>query len=139
MLDGTIILVDDDKADQEIIKQVIYKTNIESKLIILNSGEEFLSFMETKHPHPNLILLDLNMPKISGREVLRKLTDQQIKDRIIIILTSSNNEDDINFCYSVGVKSFFTKPSDLNSYNKMVENITNYWFDDNIKFPCNFV
>jgi len=134
MTDNTIVLVDDDKADQEIIRQALKQSKIESELVILDSGEKFLEFIENKNS-PNLILLDLNMPKISGREVLLKLTDQQIKDRIIIILTTSDNENDIKFCYDVGVKSFITKPLDLVSYNLMVENISNYWFNDMLKLP----
>lgn len=136
MIEDTIILVDDDKADQEIMKQAIYQTKIKSKLIVLNSGEEFLSFIKKEHNYPSLILLDLNMPKISGKDVLKRLTDKQIKSKIIIILTTSNNEDDINFCYQAGVKSFITKPSTLKAYNKMVENISNYWFNNILKKPC---
>ena len=56
MANDTIILVDDDKADQEIIKQALYQTKIKSKLIIMNSGEEFLSFIKEQTIHPNLIL-----------------------------------------------------------------------------------
>ena len=137
MLNKTIVLVDDDKADQEIIKQALHQAGIKSKLVILDNGEKFLSFIEQNH-HPNLILLDLNMPKISGKEVLTRLTDQQIKDRIILILTTSDNESDIDFCYKAGVKSFITKPSDLTSFNKMIETISRYWFSDMLKLP-NFV
>ena len=135
MIDNTIILVDDDKADQEIIKQAISKTKTNSKLITIDGGEEFLSFIEKRNNDPRLILLDLNMPKISGREVLKKLTEQQIQSKIIIILTTSDNDRDIKFCYDLGVKSFITKPSDLVSYNRIIENITNYWFDSALHLP----
>ena len=137
MLDNTIVLVDDDEADRLIIKQAIDQTKIKSKFISFNRGEDFLSYMSEIENNSILVLLDLNMPKISGKEILKRLTDQQIKNRIIIILTTSNNKDDINFCYNAGVKSFITKPSDLNSYNKMIKNITTYWFDDILKFPIN--
>lgn len=134
MLDNTIVLVDDDQANQEIIKQAILQTEIKSKLIIIDSGEKFLSFVE-EHHNPSLILLDLNMPKISGRDVLTRLTDQQIKERIIVILTTSDNVDDIEFCYKFGVKSFITKPLDLISYNKMIRDISHYWFSSMMKLP----
>lgn len=133
-----IVLVDDDKIDQEIIRQILSQYKIETNLTIFNNGEEFLFYIKNTKNKPDLILLDINMPKISGKEVLNSLTDCQIKNRIIIILTTSENNEDINFCYNAGVKSFITKPSDLVTYYSIIENILNYWFEKMLKLP-NFV
>jgi len=130
-----IILVDDDKVDQEIIKQALNNARTPNNLIIFNNGEEFLQYSQTKNEKPDLILLDINMPKISGKEVLMTLTDFQIKNQVIIILTTSEDINDIRFCYNAGVKSFITKPSDLNSYDIMIEDILNYWFKKMLKLP----
>jgi len=128
-----ILLAEDDKADQEIIRRSFDRINLNYELNIVENGEVFLRFLEEiekgKQQEPDLILLDLNMPKIDGRQALEKLEQEKIINRVIIILTTSKNKDDMDFAYSAGVKSFITKPSNLVEFNKMIEKLKTYWLD----------
>ena len=128
-----ILLAEDDRADQEIIRRSLNKANLNYDLHIVNNGEELLKYIDGtekgKNKEPDLILLDLNMPKIDGRQVLEKLKQEKILNRVIIILTTSQNQNDIDFAYAKGVKSFITKPSTLNEFNKMINQLQKYWLE----------
>ena len=128
-----ILLAEDDRADQEIIRRSLNKANLNYDLHIVNNGEAFLKYIDGtekgKNKEPDLILLDLNMPKIDGRQVLEKLKQEKILNRVIIILTTSQNQNDIDFAYAKGVKSFITKPSTLNEFNKMINQLQKYWLE----------
>lgn len=128
-----ILLAEDDRADQEIIRRSLNKANLNYDLHIVNNGEVFLKYINEiekgKNKEPDLILLDLNMPKIDGRQVLEKLKQEKILNRVIIILTTSQNQNDIDFAYAKGVKSFITKPSTLNEFNKMINQLQKYWLE----------
>ena len=128
-----ILLAEDDRADQEIIRRSLNKADLNHNLHIVNNGETFLKYIDGiekgKNKEPDLILLDLNMPKIDGRQVLEKLKQEKILNRVIIILTTSQNQDDIDFAYAKGVKSFITKPSTLNEFNKMINQLQKYWLE----------
>ena len=128
-----ILLAEDDRADQEIIRRSLNKADLNYDLHIVNNGEAFLKYIDGiekgKNKEPDLILLDLNMPKIDGRQVLEKLKQEKILNRVIIILTTSQNQNDIDFAYAKGVKSFITKPSTLNEFNKMINQLQKYWLE----------
>jgi len=128
-----ILLAEDDRADQEIIRRSLNKAELNYDLHIANNGEAFLKYIDGiekgKNKEPDLILLDLNMPKIDGRQVLEKLKQEKILNRVIIILTTSQNQDDIDFAYAKGVKSFIIKPSTLNEFNKMINQLQKYWLE----------
>jgi len=128
-----ILLAEDDRADQEIIRRSLNKADLNYDLHIVNNGEELLKYIDGtekgKNKEPDLILLDLNMPKIDGRQVLEKLKQEKILNRVIIILTTSQNQNDIDFAYAKGVKSFITKPSTLNEFNKMINQLQKYWLE----------
>ena len=128
-----ILLAEDDRADQEIIRRSLNKADLNYDLHIVNNGEELLKYIDGtekgKNKEPDLILLDLNMPKIDGRQVLEKLKQEKILNRVIIILTTSQNQNNIDFAYAKGVKSFITKPSTLNEFNKMINQLQKYWLE----------
>ncbi len=128
-----ILLAEDDRASQEIIRRSFDKINLNYKLIIVNNGEMFLKYLSEAEKgiqkEPDMILLDLNMPKINGKQALQKLAKESILNRVIIILTTSENQDDIDFAYSMGVKSFITKPSSLSEFDLMIKHLKTYWFD----------
>lgn len=81
-------------------------------------------------PRPDLVLLDLNMPRVDGREVLRTIREQPDLRRIpVVILTTSKHEEDVRQCYDLGCNSFITKPSNLDGFVQMVRQLGSYWFE----------
>jgi DNA-binding response OmpR family regulator len=103
----------------------------------LEDGEELFDYLNNKgkyenaeNPLPGLILLDLNMPKKDGREVLKELKESQQFRRIpVIILTTSKAEEDVLRSYDLGVSSFITKPVTFEELVHVVKNIGKYWFE----------
>jgi CheY-like chemotaxis protein len=141
----TILYADDDEDDQMLVGEALKETPISNAIQYVQDGEELLEFLRNsgkytdkeKYPKPNLILLDLNMPRKDGREALAEIkADPQLKRIPIIILTTSRGEDDIQSTYNLGVNSFITKPVSYDSLVKIVKIITKYWFHT-VKLPVN--
>lgn len=130
-----IILVEDDIVEQSIIIDQFLKVDKDIEFITFDDGEEFLNYIQKDTDKFNIIILDINIPKISGKEILKTLSDEKIKSRIFLILSNSTNEKDIEQCYQYGIKSFFVKPSDIHSYTKLSKDIVNYWLNSSMKIP----
>lgn len=128
-----ILLVEDNPGDSRLVQEVLQNSKINNNLYIVSDGEEALSFIRkegkySSKPSPNLILLDLNLPKKDGREVLQELkTNEEYKKIPIIVLTTSKSEDDINKTYNLHVNSYLTKPVDLDDFNNLVKSIEDFW------------
>jgi len=131
-----ILLAEDDIVDQDLMINAFAKLGCEKTLKIVNDGEELLDYIFRKKkyadlkefPNPDLILMDLNMPKMDGKRVLKELRDAGIHDKIIVILTTSNDPEDVRYTYQMGAKTFITKPDDLKQYDILAKEICNYWF-----------
>ena len=133
-----ILLVDDDEADQLSTKRAFNQTQMQCDLYITSNGQEALDYLYhqgiyqdlASSPRPDLILLDLNMPKLDGREVLAKImADEQLKSIPIIVLTTSTQEEDILTSYQLGCSSYITKPIGVNKFMDIIEGILHYWFN----------
>ena len=114
----TILIADDDEDDCLLVEIAFRKVGIAHELRFVGDGRELLDYLYNKgnfadperHPRPNLILLDLNMPKIDGREALATIkSDRQLRDIPVLILTTSKEERDIAFSKEAGAASFLTK------------------------------
>ena len=139
LLDGrpaNILLVDDDPGDQELTRRAMESGRIINKLFIVNDGEEALDFLYHKGkysdpqsvPLPDLILLDLNMPKIDGKKVLQKIkSDPELKRIVVVVLSTSQLEQDIIKSYELGANSFITKPVDMDEFVSSIEILKDYW------------
>ncbi len=135
-----ILMVDDDAEDCLLFKDALNDTGLNHRVEFVANGEELLERLSrdgqdagTVVP-PNLILLDLNMPRMDGREVLRKLhRDAQRDDQFcrcpIVVLTTSMAEDDVAFCYRMGASSYIAKPATYSQWVELIENLSNYWFN----------
>jgi len=129
-----ILIVDDDDDDVFSIQDALSKINgIEIRNV--DDGEKFLRYLkreeefEEDSPTPSLVLLDINMPKKNGFEVLEEIKqNHDFKTIPIILFTSSNNEDDIERGYKLGVNSYIAKPTHLTDFEDLLENVTKYWF-----------
>jgi len=134
---AVILLVEDDPGDQELTKRALEEGRFRNDLYIVENGREALDYLyrEGKYedpassPTPDLILLDLNMPVLGGKEVLEKLQHHpDFRQMVVIVLTTSNQETDIVRSYNLGVKSFITKPVDFNQFVQIVREVQKYWF-----------
>lgn len=132
----TILMADDDADDRMMMKEALEENNFSHSLQFVEDGEELLDylhkrgkFVDEKILKPSLILLDLNMPKIDGREALSHIKSHAKFRRIpVIVLTTSRAEEDIIRTYDLGVNSFICKPVHYRDLVQVAREIGNYWF-----------
>ncbi len=129
-----ILLVEDNPGDVRLTKEALKESKIRNNLSVVMDGVEALAFLhkEGKYadaPHPDLILLDLNLPKKDGREVLTEIKEDSDLKRIpIAILTISKAEEDIMKTYNHHANCYITKPIDMDQFAKVVKSIEEFWF-----------
>jgi len=129
-----ILLVEDNPGDIRIIKEVLLKSRFSTNLITVFDGEDVISYLEQASlklkSFPDIIILDLNLPKLNGIEVIREIKSKKKFRQIpIIILTSSNSEIDINAAYKNYANSYIVKPINFNDYSENFLEILEYWFN----------
>jgi len=134
----TILVADDDVDDRMLIKDALTENRLANDLRFVEDGEELLSYLrrqgefqnENSSPRPGLILLDLNMPKMDGREALREIkSDPNLRGIPVVVLTTSKAEEDIYRTYNLGVNSFITKPVTFASLVTITRELGRYWFE----------
>jgi two-component system, chemotaxis family, response regulator Rcp1 len=134
-MDGAveILLVEDNPADARLTREVFEGGRLTTHLNIVHDGEEALSFLRREgdyadSPRPKLVLLDLNLPRKDGREVLQELKSDPALSRIpVIVLTTSAAEADILHSYDLQANCFITKPLDLDEFFDVVRAIEDFW------------
>ena len=128
-----ILLVEDNEGDILLTKEAFEEAKITVKLTVVKDGQEAIDFMtkQNKYQHatlPDLVLLDINLPKKNGHEVLKEMKhNDAIKHIPIIILTTSSSEKDINLAYHNYANCFITKPVEVADFLKAVSSIENFW------------
>ena len=133
--DNYILLVEDNPDDVELTVLAFKKNNFANEIKVVEDGEEALNFLLGDHPDgvsinglPELILLDLKLPKINGHEVLKEVKENNKTKRIpVVILTSSQEEEDIIRGYDLGANSYVRKPVDYQDFLNVVNNMGIYW------------
>jgi two-component system, chemotaxis family, response regulator Rcp1 len=129
-----ILLAEDNDDDAELTRQGFRRGKLLVNLNRVEDGEKCLAFLRKqgeyqKAPTPDLILLDLNMPKMSGREVLAEMIkDDHLKALPVVILTTSEQEQEILKMYNMRCSSYIVKPVDFDQFLKVVRTIAEYWF-----------
>jgi len=130
-----ILLVEDDLADQKLIKISLRNEKIANDLYTVQTGEEGLDFLyrhgnySNGNPQPDLILLDLNMPGMGGKEFLRRIkTDEKLKQIPVVILTTSETEKDILDSYKLQASGYVHKPVTLEEFKEAMKKLKEYWF-----------
>ena len=129
-----ILLVDDSPTDVMIAKEALAVSKLLNRVHVVVDGDEALDFLyrRGKHqnaPRPGLVLLDLNLPKRSGREVLAEIKgDESLKSIPVIVLTTSNAESDVMSSYEAHANCYITKPVDFDQFSQVVQSMHNYWF-----------
>ena len=131
----TLLLVEDDPGDQKLIKVSLKNQKIANELHIVGSGEEAMDFLyhrgkySERTPLPDLILLDLKMPGMGGKEFLRRIKqDERMKKIPVVILTSSDSEKDILDSYNLQASGYIKKPVELGGFKRVMKEMGEYWF-----------
>ncbi len=135
-----ILLVEDDPADQKLIKASLRKQTIDNELSITSSAEEALQLLNSgaadSRPGPDLILLDLNMPGMGGKEFLKQVkADDRLKQIPVVVVTTSNSDQDVRDSYRLQAAGYVHKPATLDEFRRIMEEIEKYWFSL-CKLPC---
>jgi DNA-binding response OmpR family regulator len=139
----TILLVEDDLAHAEIVRRNLATFRVANRMIHVEDGQAALDYLfrqdpyaDTQaHPRPDLVLLDLRLPKVDGLEVLRRIReDEELKGLPTVVLTTSSAEADMVNAYTHGACSYLVKPVDFDKFTKLMEAFDFYWLAWN-RFP----
>lgn len=123
-----ILLIEDDAIEVMKFNRVLSTLDVKHKIVEANNGEEALAILEVKEVIPDIIILDLNMPKINGIEFLTILkADPYLKYIPAIILTTSNNRKDVLECYRIGIAGYLLKPLKYDDYIDRIKRLLEYW------------
>ena len=137
-----ILLVEDNPADARLTQEAMKESKIHNKMYHVVDGVEAMAFLRkqgeyAKMPRPDVILLDLNMPRKDGRQTLAEIKEDEDLKRIpVVVLTVSDAEEDIIKSYNLYANCFVTKPMDMDEFAKVVTGIENFWFTI-VKLPPN--
>ena len=128
-----ILLVEDNPGDVRLTREAMKEAHIAVNLLVANDGLEAMKMLRQEAPYgsqplPDLVLLDLNMPKMDGREVLRQIkSSDDLKHIPVVVLTTSAAEADIAHAYDMHANCYITKPVDLDRFISVVRSIEEYW------------
>jgi two-component system response regulator len=137
MQNRCILIAEDDADDRFLLQTTFAEKGFAEKLEFVNNGIDLLTYLESvqqvKLPdrrYPAFIMLDLNMPKMDGREVLKTIKEHpEFKKIPIIIFTTTKNDDEIRLCYELGANSYVVKPVGFEELLNVLEAIRDYWFN----------
>jgi two-component system response regulator len=136
-----ILLVEDNPGDARLAREALQESTIKYNLYLADDGEKALDFLFKRGeyysvPQPDLVLLDLNLPKISGLQVLAELkSDDRLRKIPVVILSISQSEKDIEESYNLNANCYVNKPLDLNEFIQVFERIQNFWLKT-VKLPA---
>ena len=136
MNEHVILLVEDNSSDEELTLRALRKSNIMNRVVVARDGAEALDYLFRRGEHaerdveevPQVVLLDLNLPKLGGLDVLRAIrADERTKMLPVVILTSSKEDKDLTGGYSCGANSYIVKPVDFTQFSEAVRQLGLYW------------
>ena len=129
-----ILLVEDNPGDVALVQLALKDNKIKNKLHVVPDGVEAMKFLRGEDdyvdaPRPDLVLLDLNLPRKNGREVLEEIkSDQKLRSIPVCVLTSSREEEDILRSYDMAANCYITKPVDFEQFAAVVKSVEHFWF-----------
>ena len=131
-----ILIAEDDMDDRYLMKAALEETGITEEARYVENGVEVINYLEAVvekngiYNYPNLILLDLNMPKMDGREVLKKIKSHKAYRKIpVVIFSTTKNQLEVNRCYDLGANTYVIKPVSYDSLVETIRQICAYWFN----------
>ncbi len=140
----TILIANDQEQERFLLEEALREVRLVLQLYFVEDGEQLLDYLYRRAeyallqaaPLPDLILLDLNMPKKDGREALLEIkTSVDYRHIPIVVLTTSNQESDILLCYQLGANSFIRKPMTFDKLVEVATTLCNYWFETSTLTP----
>jgi CheY-like chemotaxis protein len=141
---AVILVAEDDLGDQILIQEALEASRVPKQVCLVSDGEEALEYLyhtgryhpPAAAPRPDLILLDLNMPRLGGKEVLARLkADAAQKTVPVVAFTTSCREEDVSQCYAMGVNSYVQKPTDFDQFQAVLRNLEQYWLEVSLSPP----
>ncbi len=129
-----ILLIEDNHIDVKLTKEALKEGKVRNNLHVARDGEEALDFLYKRGifanaVRPDIILLDLNLPRIDGREILQRIKpDPNLRTIPVVVLTTSKSDEDIVRSYDLNVNCYITKPVDMNQFIDVVKAIDHFWF-----------
>ncbi len=141
----TIVMADDDAEDRMFAKEALVEARLANDLHFVEDGRELMDYLNRhgkyshpmESPSPVLILLDLNMPKMDGREALQQIkADPRLRRIPVVVLTTSKAQEDIYRSYDLGASSFITKPVTFEGLVNLMRSLKRYWFEI-VELPTN--
>jgi CheY-like chemotaxis protein len=134
-----ILLADDDEDDRQLTTEALGEAQVRSELRCVEDGEELLDYLRRRGVYgpggrdatrPGVILLDLNMPRMDGREALSQIkSDPELRRIPVVVLTTSRSEEDVVRSYELGANSFITKPTTFTGLVEVARGFARYWFE----------
>ena len=128
-----LLLVEDSEPDVRLTKEALREAKVRNRLWVVEDGVEALEFLRRENqysdaPRPDLILLDLNLPRKDGRQVLKEIkSDESLKRIPVVVLTTSKSEEDVLRAYDLHANCYITKPVDFNRFMEVVKSIEDFW------------
>jgi chemotaxis family two-component system response regulator Rcp1 len=130
-----ILLAEDNKVDIAVIKESLKEVLTLNNLSIVENGEDAIQYLKNEGkyknmPRPDLIILDLNLPKFNGRDILAKIkNDNDLKSIPVVLLTTSEDESDIMDCYNLHANCYIIKPVEFRKFEELLKQVLNFWFN----------
>lgn len=128
-------MADDDADDRYLVQAAFEDNSFEHELVFFEDGDQLLSYLHSLHTEdvPSFVLLDLNMPKLDGRDILKVLKkDSRFSTIPIVVFSTSKAPDDVNSCYRLGANSYIVKPSGYEELKETILKITDFWLNVSI-------
>lgn len=134
-----VLLADDDEDDRDFTREAMLQVNPESEVRFVADGQELLDYLRRDGPYsdpgsdtkiPDVVLLDLNMPRMTGSEALSAIrSDESLRGLPVVVLTTSRREEDVSDCYERGANSYISKPSTFTDLVEAMRTFNDYWAD----------
>ena len=141
--DAVILIAEDDAGHFELVKRNLWRSCIDNEILHFKDGQETLDFlfksgngMKLEENRSYVLLLDIRMPKVDGREVLRRIkADEGLRKIPVIMLTTTDNGNEIDLCYEMGCSFYMVKPADYNKFMAAVENLGTFLSLEKVTVP----
>jgi chemotaxis family two-component system response regulator Rcp1 len=126
----SILLVEDNPADIKITERALRQGGIPVDLIVVRDGQEAFDYLLKPERRPDLILLDLNLPRLPGKELLQRIRGTaSLRSVPVIVLTTSRRDEDIQDVYAAGANTYIEKPNDFNRFVEILQLLQRYWLE----------
>jgi CheY-like chemotaxis protein len=145
MVRKTVLVADDDANDISLLKRAFLRAGLDVSINVVRDGEEVIQYLHGDEPYadraefplPRLLLLDLKMPRTDGFEVLEWLRKQSdLRRLLVVVMTSSDEPEDVDRAYDLGANSFLRKPDDFTNLIKISQQLHDYWMEANLSPNC---